>query len=674
MLGKKEIQILKLLYQNKQVYLTSKQIAELLAVSERTARKYLHLLEDQLNDQKSATLVSKSGQGFQLSITEPNKFEKFYLQTTHTPLAMNYPAGIQETSDRQHYLLNRLFLENDAVYVDDVADELFVSRSTISNDIAEIKKRLAPYYLELSSKANRGLFVKGEEKNIRHFIMNYFFLTRLQDNMYAFSTFANLLGGISIEEIVIVVIDECRESNLILSDFIIYNIVLHIGLAIKRIQEGNKMNFDSPLYISEESKEFKTAEKIIARLMNSSDIEFPVEEAYYIAMHLYNKVASEQVYQKASFDEEEIKRQLLVVLNKFDQQFGYHFEQDSILIEGLMMHFIPLFLRLQNQTSMKNPLLKEIQESFPDLFNATVELFSEMPAFRQYTVTKSEWAYLAIHLTAAVERFHNGQKAHVLVICATGLGSSQMLKTRLEHEMGTKIYIEKVISYYELADQDLDQIDLIISSIHLPKGLENIPVVYVSVFLSNQDIQTINQHLSEYKMDQNLNNQLVNRDEQLFEDQKKVSLVNECITEDLFIKLTGKWTKEDVLEKMLDLIAEKEQQPVQKTLAQQLKLRESYSSVVFSELLAVPHPIEAVTKNAYVPIVIAPEGIFWNGDHQKIQMVALLSPDKWGHVELEKISQMFVPILEDVEYQKRLINSENYQEFIMNFINQLSLT
>lgn len=155
---------------------------------------------------------------------------------------------------------------------------------------------------------------------------------------------------------------------------------------------------------------------------------------------------------------------------------------------------------------------------------------------------------------------------------------------------------------------------------------------------------------------------------------KKVSLVNECITEDLFIKLTGKWTKEDVLEKMLDLIAEKEQQPVQKTLAQQLKLRESYSSVVFSELLAVPHPIEAVTKNAYVPIVIAPEGIFWDGDHQKIQMVALLSPDKWGHVELEKISQMFVPILEDVEYQKRLINSENYQEFIMNFINQLSLT
>ena len=59
--------------------------------------------------------------------------------------------------------------------------------------------------------------------------------------------YANLLEGISVEEIVIIVLDECRESQLKLSDFIVYNLVLHIGLAIKRIQNGFFMDIQAPI-------------------------------------------------------------------------------------------------------------------------------------------------------------------------------------------------------------------------------------------------------------------------------------------------------------------------------------------------------------------------------------------------------------------------------------------
>ncbi len=107
---------------------------------------------------------------------------------------------------------------------------------------------------------------------------------------------------------------------------------------------------------------------------------------------------------------------------------------------------------------------------------------------------------MTIHLTAAMERLANQQKAKVIVICATGIGSSQMLKNRLEHELGSKIVIEDMISYYEISEQKLAGIDLIISSIKVPDVVLNIPIVTVSVFLDKKDIQKINRQLKQYKI------------------------------------------------------------------------------------------------------------------------------------------------------------------------------
>ena len=460
MLSKRETQILKLLFDHKHTYLTSQEIASGIDVSNRTARKYLHLLEDALKQESLATIEAKQGNGYQLKIEDARRFDEFYLEEVKSQMASKDITTIQESNDRQYYILNRLFFEQSTVYVDAIADELFVSRSTISNDLVEIKKLITPYQIELQSKSNKGIFIVGNEQNIRHFIMNYFFMERLHDNLFAFSMYANLLEGISVEEIVIIVLDECRESQLKLSDFIVYNLVLHIGLAIKRIQNGFFMDIQAPISFDEDSIEYQTALKILARIEHAVGITFSSEEADFIALHLKNKITAKTIFKKADATEEQIRAQLLETLKAIDQDTPFDLEHDTILIDGLMLHFIPLLTRLQNNSSIENPLLEEIKTQYPDLFELTVNYFSKMPVFKSYQVTEGEWAYLAIHITAAVERYFNEQKTHVLVICATGLGSSQMIKNRLEREFGSRILIEKVISYYEIAEQDLSHIDL----------------------------------------------------------------------------------------------------------------------------------------------------------------------------------------------------------------------
>ena len=599
MLSKRETQILKLLFDHKHTYLTSQEIASGIDVSNRTARKYLHLLEDTLKAEAVATIEAKQGNGYQLKIEDAKRFDEFYLTEVKDQVTSKDITTIQESNDRQYYILNRLFFEQSAVYVDAIADELFVSRSTISNDLVEIKKLIAPYQIELQSKSNKGIFIVGNEQNIRHFIMNYFFMERLHDNLFAFSMYANLLEGISVEEIVIIVLDECRESQLKLSDFIVYNLVLHIGLAIKRIQNGFLMDIQAPIAFDEDSIEYQTALKILARIENAMGITFSSEEADFIALHLKNKITAKTIFQKADATEAEIRTQLLETLKAIDQDTPFNLEHDTILIDGLMIHFIPLLTRLQNNSSIENPLLEEIKTQYPDLYELTVNYFSKMPVFKPYQVTEGEWAYLAIHITAAVERYFNEQKTHVLVICATGLGSSQMIKNRLEREFGSRILIEKVISYYEIAEQDLSQIDLIISSINLGNIVLNAPIVNVSVFLGKEDIQKINHEISSNKGGHFKDCKEKNQPEMV---EEQIELIKRSFKPELFYFAKGPATKEAVLKELIGKIEAVENTDLQESFLNQLKLRESYSSVVFSEYMAVPHPIEALTKEGHVAV------------------------------------------------------------------------
>lgn len=671
MLSKRETQILKLLFDHRHTYLTSQEIASGIDVSNRTARKYLHLLEDALKKEAVATIDAKQGNGYQLKIEDSKKFDVFYLNEVKEQSTSKDITTIQESNDRQYYILNRLFFEQSAVYVDAIADELFVSRSTISNDLVEIKKLITPYQIELQSKSNKGIFVVGNEQNIRHFIMNYFFMDRLHDNLFAFSMYANLLEGISVEEIVIIVLDECRESQLKLSDFIVYNLVLHIGLAIKRIQNGFLMDIQAPIAFDEDSIEYQTALKILARIEQAMGLTFSSEEADFIALHLKNKITAKTIFQKADATEAEIRSQLLETLKTIDQDTPFDLEHDTILIDGLMIHFIPLLTRLQNNSSIENPLLEEIKSQYPDLYELTVNYFSKMPIFSSYRMTEGEWAYLAIHITAAVERYFNDQKTHVLVICATGLGSSQMIKNRLEREFGSRILIEKVISYYEIAEQDLSQIDLVISSINLGNIVLNAPIVNVSVFLGEEDIKKINHEISSTKGG-HFNTCEENKQVEMVEE--KVELIKRSFQSELFYFADKRLTKETVLKELIGKIEAVEQNDLQESFLNQLKLRESYSSVVFSEFMAVPHPIEALTNEGYVAVAVVPEGIDWSEEYQKIQLVFLLSPDKLGKFEIDKVSQMLVEIMEDDSFRKALAFSDTFDNFIKAFIDQFKKT
>lgn len=113
---------------------------------------------------------------------------------------------------------------------------MYISRTTLKHVLAGIKERIIPYQLELEI-THQHIQIRGKEEDIRHFIMDYFFLTSF-DNTLSTMVGNTFLEGINFAEIMIIVLDECRDAKLKLSDFVMNNLVLHIALMVQRIRSG----------------------------------------------------------------------------------------------------------------------------------------------------------------------------------------------------------------------------------------------------------------------------------------------------------------------------------------------------------------------------------------------------------------------------------------------------
>src|SRR5699024_11382601 len=74
--------------------------------------------------------------------------------------------------------------------------------------------------------------------------------------------------------------------------------------------------------------------------------------------------------------------------------------------------------------------------------------------------------YLALHIGAAIERrkYKSGPK-RCLIVCASGLGTAQLIYYRLKANFEPNLNVVGTTEYYKLHEYNLHDIDFIVSSI-----------------------------------------------------------------------------------------------------------------------------------------------------------------------------------------------------------------
>ena len=154
-------------------YITIDKISEELAVSNKTIRNDLQIV-DQYLEENNLKLIKKTGVGIRIDGKVRDKLhvlesvrEKNKTLADYSPQARKIFIGMQLSAF-------------DSCRIYELSEQLFVSRATIHKDILSLTKDLETFKIALHRKNNNGISMEGKEKNIRNFLLELM----LRDNGY----------------------------------------------------------------------------------------------------------------------------------------------------------------------------------------------------------------------------------------------------------------------------------------------------------------------------------------------------------------------------------------------------------------------------------------------------------------------------------------------------------
>ena len=109
--------------------------------------------------------------------------------------------------------------------------------------------------------------------------------------------------------------------------------------------------------------------------------------------------------------------------------------------------------------------------------------------------SEQEIGYVVTHFASSFEKHGYSRDLKILVVCASGIGTSKILKTRLERSIPEIEHID-VVRAVDLNEADVDQYEIVFSTITL-SGF-NYDYTLINPILDDQEIEAIKQRLSQY--------------------------------------------------------------------------------------------------------------------------------------------------------------------------------
>lgn len=607
-----------------------KEVSKRASVTERTIRNDIRDINVNLENY-GASLVKNSKNEIEINVLDSERFEEF-----EKDYLFNFDFNFSEPKYRLIYIgLRFLFTEN-YLKLEDLMEEMYISRSTIKNDMKDVRDYLKEYSIDFVTKPHYGLRVVGNERDIRNAIS-----TLINSVNEGFAGNKNhelsyLFDKEVLDDIYDILVQKINKSSIKLSDIALNNLVLHIAIAIKRIQINHY--FESSIDLDLESnKEYVLAKEIISTIERKYDITFPNAEITYITMHLMGTklIVKQDGDVILSQEEEELFEIARRIINTVGDKLQYNLKDDPELLTSIVMHLKPAIYRYHNNMNIRNPLLDSIKTNYSDVFDAALLASEILVEKLGINFNEDELGYIAIHLGTAIERVKlEKTPLKTLVVCTTGVGSSKLLKYKLNSKFGEFLDIIDTTEMYNVENYLDKNLELIITTVPFNNKM-NIPQIFISDILGDLNFEEIKD----------------------FIESKRKKSIKFLDLEDVYINLEFN-SKLEVLEYLTSQIVENHNED--KDLLSLILEREKIVTTALGNLVAVPHPIKPITKNTFLTIATLKQPIDWDG--KKVQLVVILNVSKDADVAFEEMYEILLETIDSEENVNQILNSKNEYE------------
>ncbi|WBX81488.1 PTS sugar transporter subunit IIA [Virgibacillus salarius] len=620
--------------QEKNDWVQTKELTELLNISPRTLRNYISLF----NHPSSDVHIESSHLGYRFVGFRKNDMP-------HEKKSEASRSVIQTPSQRMYYMLQQLVLLPEGIDLFEISDYLHISMPTVERDMQSCRSFLKNFDLQLCRKKDQ-LSLSGLERNKRKLMSAIYF------KEYN-TTFYNI---IDLEEVYDYDLHAFRDRllqilnnhGLDINEYTIGNIIYHIVISIERIKDEQYIQkfsyeFEQPLIPAEVLTEVKhliedyfhvfisNAEMNYLQSLLASKTTINLKDER--STNLFNSFINEKYIHLVQKIIEKVNDSYLVDLA--DEEFQAKFA----------LHIKNMAVRAASGFSSKNPLTQTIKTSSPLIYDLAVFISNIITEEEHVKLPEDEITYIALHVGSCLElKQHTMTKIQAILITPGYYDIHKDIQKKIRKHVGNQITFKQVITQmdYQLSMNA----DMIITTMPTTAS-GNTPTLTISPFVSDYDLIKIRDEIERLKAAKaraRMKQQLLSLfDERLFVRGK--SFANETET----INYLGK--------KMID------HGLVPKNYLGDVLKGEKMSSTAFNQIVAVPHSMKMDALQTTIAILIPKQPIHW-GESDNVRIVSLIAMSQKERKIYREIYDEYIKVLTNPANVSQLATSTNFQEFI----------
>lgn len=266
----------------------------------------------------------------------------------------------------------------------------------------------------------------------------------------------------------------------------INNLAFHASIMVIRILKNKELEMLDCDELQEESHSYKKEfEQLIYELSEYIHCDIPKAESNYLLMHLFGMYLNEPAFIKNDFLSdlrtlaENISDDFICNLDKI---VALNLKQNKMFKQSLVLHLLPTVYRLKYGFNLYNPLLGEIKTNYAGSFLLAKIINSSFEKFLNVTVSEEEIAYVALHISLAVNQ--PMEKQQVAIVCTMGVGVSRFLSVKLQENFPNVTFIHCSSE----DSQAIENCNYILSTVKLSVSK---PYLQINPLLNETDIQRI---------------------------------------------------------------------------------------------------------------------------------------------------------------------------------------
>ncbi|MGG5314932.1 BglG family transcription antiterminator [Enterococcus sp. AZ072] len=622
MLTEKEKELVGFLEKKQTQWVTSKELAVFCQCTTRTIRNRVAKI-----NQQTPELILTSHLGYQLN-----------------PAIAIAEEGVEDRKSR--IFLELLKHSSDGVDVFDLAEKLFVSESTLKNDIQQLKKEITNDAIQIVFEQD---FVKltGPERAKRRYLISLLYNeSDLQEKLK--HSIQQMIGYISLDELQETIKKTLSAHEIQINQYSLNNIVLHYAISIERIRQGHSLNIGPSIPQLQEKPEFLLAEEIGDSLAQQYDIHFSkieLEQLSLLFIGMQNETLTKEHNQQLSaFVDQRIINVLQEVLAEVEQTYLVELHEEEFFTK-LAIHIQSLYYRSHYETFTRNSSLLDIKTAYPLTYDLAVYISSLIQERLDIWFNEDEISFIALHIGAFLEtkkRHQNQIVIHLIVNDYHDIGQ------KLRKQIQKKFSDSNVVLLSKRQPDTLQTYDLLLTT-DRKVASAYAGSVFIHPFLTVKDIKKIENRIEAFKSQR--------------EKKRMYQAIDAYILPELYFnqidpsELNPEEIRLQLNQRMVDAGF------VGGYFLQQVEKRERMSPTSFPSGIAVPHSIELEAKKSGVAIMTLQEPLIWA--NYPVKLVAFIAINKEEANTFNDFFEKFIEIVSEPVNTKQLSMSEDYDEFIL---------